>query len=464
MSILRFRNLMGVSSIAILGVSSAAFVACSGDDTLGTTPTDAGGGSDVQVGSDTSTSDSSPPSDSGPSTASNVVYVESNDITPNGNSILAYSRGSDGSLTPLTGSPFMTGGTGIGNPTQGLGPDDSDQELIANAAHTLLFAVNAGSNTIAVFHIASDGSLTPVTGSPFASGGIGPVSVGVAGNFLYVVNQDGDPAQDAAAGAPSYTAFTIGADGSLTPIAGSTVSAGASPSVALVSPDSKILFGADFLAPVLSGAGPLRAFAIGSDGKLTNAPNTPMAIPYVDGGSPPGTPVALGLAVHPTQKILYVDFTKRSQVGVYTYDDTSGALTYVTETSVTGPAPCWARVNSAGNRIYVVTTGDDSLSVLDATNPMAPSEVQHFQLADTGGLLDDSGSGATESESFEESLSADEKYLYVLSQRSTTNAADANGNVLHVLTVGTDGHVTETVPDVKISVSLGSRPQGIVAF
>jgi DNA-binding beta-propeller fold protein YncE len=187
-----------------------------------------------------------------------------------------------------------------------------------------------------------------------------------------------------------------------------------------------------------------------------------MAIPYLDGGSPPGTPVALGLAVHPTAKILYVDFTKRSEVGVYTYDDTSGALTYVTETSVTGPAPCWSRVNSAGNRIYVVTTGDDSMSVLDATNPMAPTEVQHLQLADTGALLNDSG--ATTSESFEEELSADGKYLYILSQRSTTNAADPSGNVLHVLTVGSDGHVTETVPDVKIAVSLGSRPQGIVAF
>ena len=464
MSILRFRKLMGVSSIAILGVSSVAFVACSGDDVTDAPQGDAGSGSDVQVGSDTSTPpDSSSPVDSGPNGPSNVVYVESNDITANGNSILAYSRGTDGSLTALAGSPFMTGGTGIGNPTQGLGPDDSDQELIANAAHTLLFAVNAGSNTIAVFHIAASGSLTPVSGSPFPSGGIGPVSVGIAGNFLYVVNQDGDPAQDAAAGAPNYTAFTIGADGSLTAIAGSTVSAGASPSVALVSPDAKILFGADFLAPVLSAAGPLRAFAIGADGKLTNAPNTPMDIPYLDGGSPPGTPVALGLAVHPTAKILYADFTKRSEVGVYTYDDTTGALTYVTQASVTGPAPCWNRVNSAGNRIYVVTTGDNSMSVMDATNPMAPTEVQHLQLADPGALLSDSGP-ATTSESFEEELSADGKYLYVLSQRSTTNAADPSGNVLHVLTIGSDGHVTETVPDVKISVSLGSRPQGIVAF
>ena len=47
------------------------------------------------------------------------------------------------------------------------GPFDSDQNLIENASGTLLFAVNSGSNTIAVFHIQSDGSLAPVHGSPF---------------------------------------------------------------------------------------------------------------------------------------------------------------------------------------------------------------------------------------------------------------------------------------------------------
>ena len=468
MSIARRHHFGSVSIAAVLGLSSYAFLACSGDDTLAAPQNDAGNFSDVQVGTDaTPPSDAGAPKDSGVvfTAPTNVVYVETNDITPNANAILAYSRNADGSLSPLAGSPFATGGTGVGNPAQGLGPDDSDDELIANADHTLLFAVNAGSDTIAVFHIASDGSLSAVSGSPFPSGGVDPVSVGVAGNFLYVVNQDGDPAKDAAASAPNYTAFSVGAGGALTPVANSTVAAGASPSVALVSPDAKILFGSDFLAPLKSNppAPPLRAFAIGADGTLTSAPNTPMAIPYVDGGAPPGTPVALGLGVHPTQKILYVDFTLRSQVGVYTYDDTTGALTYVTAASVTGPAPCWNRLNSAGTRMYVTTTGDNSLSVLDNSNPMAPLEIQHLQLADHGSLLSDSGP-FTVSESFEEELSADGKYLYVLSQRSTTDDTVTDGNVLHILTIGTDGKVTESIPDLKLSLPLGTRPQGIVAF
>jgi 6-phosphogluconolactonase (cycloisomerase 2 family) len=188
---------------------------------------------------DSAPSDSAMQADAGIPTS--VLYVETNDITPGANAILGFSRAADGSLTPLPGSPFPIGGTGVGNPTQGLGPDDSDQEILASPDHTRLFAVNAGSNTIAVLDIHPDGSLSPVAGSPFPSGGISPVSVGLSGSFLYVVNQDEDPAQDASAGTPNYTAFTVGAAGRLTAIAGSTVTAGKSPSVALVSADGKLL-------------------------------------------------------------------------------------------------------------------------------------------------------------------------------------------------------------------------------
>ena len=119
-----------------------------------------------------------------PPRARGVVYVESDD--PAGNAVLAFRRHDDGSLTPLPGSPFPTGGRGI-TPTFNLGPFDSDQEVIINREHTLLFAVNGGSDSIAVFHIEPDGSLTPVDGSPFPSGGSNPVSVGLSGDDVLCV-------------------------------------------------------------------------------------------------------------------------------------------------------------------------------------------------------------------------------------------------------------------------------------
>ena len=112
-----------------------------------------------------------------------AVYIESDvgDV-PGQNSVLAFRRNSNGTLTQ-TGT-FPTGGTGVhpiaaslGNLPATLGPFDSDQDLIFNADATQLFAVNSGSDTIAVFNINTDGSLVPVKGSPFPSGGRQPVSL-----------------------------------------------------------------------------------------------------------------------------------------------------------------------------------------------------------------------------------------------------------------------------------------------
>jgi 6-phosphogluconolactonase (cycloisomerase 2 family) len=125
---------------------------------------------------------------------SGVVYVESNIGTPGGNSIFAFRRDSQGNLTPLPGSPFLTGGTGIFDASLKLGPFDSDQNVIVNPEHTLVFAVNSGSNTIAVFHIRSDGRLSAVEGSPFASGGINPVSVGLKNDCVANARSEGEAA------------------------------------------------------------------------------------------------------------------------------------------------------------------------------------------------------------------------------------------------------------------------------
>ena len=471
-----------VSLLLGIGALASCFAACGDDDNTATnpggdaghdantspidsgvvvTPNDAGPIQDAAPGTDAgNTADAGV--DAGPA-AANVLYMESNLNGAGQNTIMGYSRAANGTLTALPGSPYATGGTGVSNPMQALGPDDTDHELVVSPDHRLLFAVNGGSNNISVFNIASNGSLTAIAGSPFASGGINPGSLGLAGSVMYVVNQDGDPAQDASTGAPSYTVLNVAANGALSPLATSTVAAGASPSDALLSPDGKFLFGADFLAPLSpAAANPLRSFVIGADHRLTNAPGTPMAIPVVAGGTPPGTPAALGLAVHPTQHVLYVGFVLRSQIGVYTYDDTTGALTYQTEAAVSGAAPCWIRANTTGNRLYVTDTATNSVSVLDSTNAMAPVELQHFVLADLGPTY--GAMNSPTSESYQEALSPDGKLLYVVSENTNPDLTVTGFNVLHILSVATDGTLTETIPDVKLAVPAGTRPDGVVVF
>ena len=79
-----------------------------------------------------------------------------------------------------------------------------------------LLAVDAGSNQISVLRIGADGSLTPVPGSPFASGGVEPDSIAVNNGLVYVSNTG--------AGGTNYTGFTLSWGGQLRPIPGSTVS------------------------------------------------------------------------------------------------------------------------------------------------------------------------------------------------------------------------------------------------
>ena len=447
---------------AACGVTACvlAVVACGDDDA--TTGTPDSGTPDANVAADTSTTPETS-TDAGPDAApaKRVVYVESNNIAPNTNSVLAYQQQADGTLTPLAGSPFLTGGTGVSNPGQKLGPDDGDQQILLSPDNKRLYAVNAGSDTIAVFDVKDDGTLTAITGSPFASGGINPISVGIAGDQLFVVNQAQDPLRPMV-GTPGYVGMPITATGALGQ-AGTPVTAGTSPQLALVTPDAKLLFGLDFMAPVANdGQGPIRSFAIGANGALTEAAGSPMALPVVAGGMPPGTPLALGLALHPTQKILYVGFVVRKEIGVYTYDAT-GALTYVTNTAVSGGAPCWVRFNGAGNRAYVTDTTNNAVSVLDTTAPLAPTELQYVVLNDKGPDYDGGAMASPSSETYEESLSPDGKYLFVLSQNTNPDLTQTAANVLHVLSVAGDGKVTET-SDMKMALPVGVRPQGVVVL
>ena len=165
----------------------------------------------------------------------NIVYVESND--PNGNAIFAFKRADDGSLTPLPGSPFSAKGLGI-TPTFALG-----SVRLGPGSHRQSVATRCCSPSTAA-PTRSPFSRSTVTarsrmckGSPFPSGGSNPVSVGLADDILCVVNQDNDPGHPGQF-LPNYTSFSVGSEGSLTPIPRSTVSvdAGSSP---VASPDRR---------------------------------------------------------------------------------------------------------------------------------------------------------------------------------------------------------------------------------
>jgi len=383
-----------------------------------------------------------------------TVYTESNNPTPGQNAVIALRRDpADGSLHQI--GTFLTGGTGQANPTQGLGPDDSDQEVIASPNGRLLFAVNQGSNSIAVFRIHHNGNLTLV--GTFDSGGTQPDSVGFANGRLYVSNR-GNALQAATATiAPNYTGFNVNHDGSLSPIPNSTVTLplGLSPSQTLISRDGKFVFGDNFGIPT-NPTPPLGntidPFQIAADGTLQAAPGGAV-------GTTPATPV-LGLTTHPTQRIIYAGLVGASEIGVFTYD-ASGKVTFVRAVADQGNGPCWVVVSADGKYLYASNTGTSSIGVYSLADPLKPVEIQDFKLA-----LPPAPAGASKAPvaSFELALDPSGDSLDVITQTTAANHDFPQGNAVHALTVASDGTLSETNPPVTFSttdVPATARIQGL---
>lgn len=375
------------------------------------------------------------------------VYVESNVQSPNGNSILAFEHKSDGSLIPVPGSPFVTGGAGVQDTSLQLGPYDSDQNLIVDRNRGLLFAVNSGSDTVAVFHINSDGSLKTVEGSPFASGGTNPVSVGLAGDILFVVNKNGDFPRVSTT-LPNYTAFRIGASGNLVPVTGSTVGVanGSSPSQALIAPHNALLFGADFFG------GLLQSFRFNENGFLHQLP--PVALPASEFATTPAAPrLPLGLITHPQLPLLYVGFVTVNRLGVYRFDG-AGHLNFLKSVPNSGVAICWLRTNPAGTLLFSSNTGAFDTSTVSSYNlsdPDSPQEIQTLTLEGQGNVRQ-----------FE--LSGDGNTLFALTSRFSTLIPEGQGNVLHTISIAAGGTLSETLPPIKFSLPPGTEPQGVAVL
>jgi 6-phosphogluconolactonase (cycloisomerase 2 family) len=375
-----------------------------------------------------------------PAWSSDIVYAETNSTA--GNSILSFENDGSGALRFLGSTP--AGGIGVFDPSFALGPFDSDQNLTVSRDGALLFAVNSGSNSIAVFRIDGSGGLSPVAGSPFGSGGIDPVSVGLRGDVLTVVNKDGDPHQNANPALPNYTTFRVDTDGTLAPINNSTVSVayGSSPSQAAIAAVGPFVFGADFLG------GLLQSFVLDESGHLTA--NPPQAVPdsvYAGSGAPH---LPLGLRAHPSESVLYVDLVTVSQVAVYQYNE-QGQLHFVKTVPDPGAGPCWAIVNHRGTRLYAINTGDTSVAVYDITQPLNPKVIQHFAMTVTSGnpfsaVIDDS-----------------DRFIYVSGEQSAATAT-ASANAIHTLKVAADGTLSEPFPPTVLPISGLTRAQGVAVF
>lgn len=361
----------------------------------------------------------------------NAVYVESNISTTNGNTIIGFSNDGTGKLTSLPGSPYATGGTGWGG-SLGVQQDD-DQQVITNAAGTLLFAVNGHSNTVASFTINSDGSLTP-NGTPTPSAGTQPASLGLfdnilsnGGSLLVVANKSSDPSQPNSK-LPNLATFTVSSTGTMTANVGSKVNlpSGDSPAQAAIG-QAKLVFVDEFL----HSPSQISAYRIHSTGKLS----------LVNSIAVPTSNVFLGIAVHPTATVFYAALPADNLIGVYSYSKASGVMSFVTTVPTTGSLACWLTLSADGSRLYSAETASSTITVYDTSNPNLPVQIQHYTMSKVGD---------TTPAPWEIKFDPTGKFLYAVSNQ-----------YLHVMNVASDGTLSESVNPVSLNVPSGTFPYGL---
>jgi 6-phosphogluconolactonase len=263
-----------------------------------------------------------------------AVYTMSN--AAEGNSVLAFDRDLIGKLTPA--GEFDTGGLGTG---AGLGNQGG---VIIDPSNRWLFVVNAGSNDISVFAIDEDG-LTLVDRE--TSGGENPVSLTYSGNLLYVLNAGG-----ALGGADEITGFTVGADGLLTSIPGSTRGlSDTSTGPAQVSFNTD----GDVLVVTEKATNLIDTFTVDSNG---------VAGPVSTHASSGTTP--FGFAIGKRDQVIVSEAAggapDQSSVSSYQLGK-DGSLTVISPSvGTTETAACWAIVSHDGRYTYTTNAGSGTIS------------------------------------------------------------------------------------------------------
>jgi 6-phosphogluconolactonase (cycloisomerase 2 family) len=269
--------------------------------------------------------------------ADHAVFVQTDD--PAGNSIVAYARHDDGTLTYT--ATYATGGNGARAAGAAVDPLASQSSLVIDREHGLLLAPNAGSNTVSVFSVSGD---TLHLNQVVASGGPFPASIAIHGDLAYVL--DG--------GFAGYLEAYRIAGGKLHPIAGSLRSLGlgnGNPPAFLQSP-AQVGFSPDGSKLVITmkgnGGGSVYVYGVSADGRLSGTP----AITAVGGN-------AFAFVFDPAGRLVIVN-AAFGNLSTYTVN-TDDSLTLVSAgASDRQIAACWVTV--ANGNYYAANAGSGSLS------------------------------------------------------------------------------------------------------
>jgi hypothetical protein len=342
-----------------------------------------------------------------------VVFVQTDNAA--GNQVLAYDRGQDGALTYA--ASYAT--DGLGGALNGAKVDflASQGSLNYDAARGLLFAVNAGSNSISVFSI-DHGALT--LRQEIGSGGTFPNSITSSGDLVYVLN---------ATNGGSVSGFRVIGD-SLHALTGSTRPLGLTtptdatqfthtPGQVAFTPD-----GSELVVTTKATTSAVDVYSVRWDGRLAAEPTVnvePGAVPF-------GVTFDAG-------RLVVADAGATAAVSTLRLHD-DGTATVLSTVPTGEPATCW--IAQAQGFLYASNAGGPNLSTLAIGH--------HASLSLLGAAT------ATDPGTVDAAATPDGRFLYV--QTGLNGIVDA-------FSVGSTGSLAAIG---KVTVPGAAGGEGIVAI
>jgi 6-phosphogluconolactonase (cycloisomerase 2 family) len=346
-----------------------------------------------------------------PYRSNHPVFVQTDNTA--GNQVIAYDRGVNGSLTEV--GAYST--DGLGGALEGSVVDHlaSQGSLTYDAYNRLLYAVNAGSNTVSVFAVFGDHlSLRQVV----SSGGSFPVSVAVDHGLVYVLNaEQGGSIQ-------GYRA----AFGHLFPIPGSGRELGLDPTKTpqFVNTPGQVAFspnGSQLIVTTKANTSSIDVFQVRALGRLSPTPvvnaepgAVPFGVTFDQGGN------------------LVVSQAGNNAVASYALHG-DGTVSQLSSVETGQAATCW--IVRSGNVLYASNAGSGTFSSVRS---------------DFGGHLTFLGNTETHGGTVDAAVSANSRFLYV--------QAGAAG-VVDEFAIGSGGAVTK-LGSVTVPGAIGG--EGIVAL
>ena len=275
------------------------------------------------------------------------LYV-ANGGTLDSNYVSQFTINSDGTLTPMNPAKVATGS----NPAS-LTVDPLSRYLyVTNTGEYVMINENPGAGTWSQYSIGANGALTPMS-SPMATTGPPSIAADPAGRYVYVADS----------GNGTVSRYAISTNGALTPVSTTTLPAGLGPaSITTDAAGAHMYVTAEgacdwdfppFTGGIITiggngGCAYLLQYSVGTDGTLTS-----MNPPVVNGVGYP--------TIAPSGRYAYVT---NAYTGVEEHAiNADGTVTqFYAALIATGPGPASIALDPTGKYAYVANSGANYLS------------------------------------------------------------------------------------------------------